>query len=351
MHWALVPNGKMSELNTSGFLSKSTHSVIINKTRTVKDCLYGQVKIPPLCEAAMHTPEFQRLRFVRQLGVAHYVYPSAVHTRFEHSIGVMHLAGKMCKVLHVPQDKRRLIELGALFHDLGHMAYSHLFDEFLEWRHNSENLPEIFQHSDHEDRSVYLFRQINARLQLLTPEDEEFVVNVILGIIPDGQPPYLYEIVCNKLCGVDVDKMDYLQRDAYHTGMHGFQSGYVIQNAVVTEDGHLAFLEKARIDVEDIFATRHRMHCNVYRHRTTRKMDKLYWCMLYHLGDKLFTYGANTTDAVVEAMILTSTDPDIMSLLQSVFTRQLDHACDHCVGYDLEAPITRSGKIDQVIFL
>lgn len=321
--------------------------------KTIKDCLYGQIKIPKLCESFMNTAEFQRLRFTRQLGLVHYVYPSAVHTRFEHSIGVMYLAGKMVRVLSkqqkISERKRELIQLGALLHDLGHMSYSHLFDEFL--KSSDGPLNGIFLHHEHEQRSVQMFKQINAQIHKLSSEEEDFVTNIILGNIPLGEPPYLYEIVCNKKCGVDVDKMDYLQRDAYHTGMHGFQSGYIIQNAVIDKNNHLAFLEKTRIDINDLFATRYRMHSNVYRHHTTRKIDKLYWCMMSTLGPKLFIYGDSTNDILIEALIQSSNDDHIQNLLIKIYTRDFDHSCDRCKDYDLTSPITQSGNSDLVPFV
>lgn len=328
--------------------------------KVIKDCLHGHIKVIPVCQAFMSTPEFQRLRFTRQLGLAHYLYPSAVHTRFEHSLGVMHLARKMMNALartvqnspyqeFFTQRRRELIQLGAMLHDLGHMAFSHLFDQFLMAA--SCDHDDIFSHHAHEERSVAMMKQINQRIRVLTNEEEEFVANVIMGAVPDNEPPFLYEIVNNRNCGVDVDKMDYLRRDAYHTGMTGFRSEFIILHSTVNSEGHLAFHNKARPDVANLFAARYSMHLQVYRHPTTRKFDKLYWCMLYRLGGALFKYGTATNDVLIEALIQTSEDEDIQSLLTQVHTRNLDHSCNHCAKYNIDAPITTSGSVEQVPFV
>jgi HD superfamily phosphohydrolase len=247
------------------------------------------------------------------------------------------------------ERRRDLIQLGAMLHDLGHMAFSHLFDEFLLARSGDHD--DIFSYRAHEDRSVAIMKQINTRIAALTEEEVIFVSNVILGLVPGGDPPFLYEIVNNRHCGVDVDKMDYLRRDAYHTGMTDFRSGFIILHATVSPEGHLAFHEKARTDVANLFAARHSMHLQVYRHPTTRKFDKLYWCMLSQLGGALFQYGSATNDVLIEALIQTSEDPHIQSLLAQVHTRHLNHSCVRCSKYHMDTPITTSGSVDRVPFV
>ncbi len=119
----------------------------------------GMLK-PVLCQAFMDCAEFQRLRRVKQLGMVHFTYPSAVYTRFEHSIGVMYIAGNMVdqlrKYVDISQRTKDLIQLAGLSHDLGHFAYSHLFDKALaRLVTEHKNVPDIFKMHDHEDRSVF----------------------------------------------------------------------------------------------------------------------------------------------------------------------------------------------------
>jgi HD superfamily phosphohydrolase len=292
--------------------------------------LYGLVQVSPLCLSFLDTAEMQRLRFVRQLGHVHYVYPSATHSRLEHSLGVMYLAQRMVASLsrrtEISPREAALIELGALMHDAGHCAFSHLYDAFTCTRH--------------EERSVLALQRINARIARLTAAEELFVTNIILGQVPLGhQRPFLFEIVCNAECGVDVDKMDYLQRDAYHTGMHGFSSDFIIQCARVSE-GHIAFPEKARSDLEDLFNTRQRMHATVYRHPTVRKIDKLFWCMMTQAGEL-----KADTDASLEEQLRA------YDLFNNLIERKLEHDCENCHDCGiLHEPIGKSGSIGQVRF-
>ena len=125
----------------------------------VKDCVHRFIHMSPLCRAFADTPEFQRLREIRQLGPVYLVYPGAVHTRLEHSFGVMHLAGEVVDVLRasgvqVSAREKDLVQLAGLLHDVGHVAYSHMLDHMLR----------AAGHAGHEERSVELVDRINARL-------------------------------------------------------------------------------------------------------------------------------------------------------------------------------------------
>ena len=237
----------------------------------IKDCIYRYIQVPELCRTFMNTPEFQRLRRIRQLGVAHYVYPSATHTRLEHSLGVMHLAGKAVDALapQIAERDKHLVMLAGLFHDVGHHAFSHMFDTVAPRAGLTHSI------RDHEQRSVKIFLYLNERLHWPCDRDEvTFVTRAILGLVK--KPAWMYQIVHNRLCGVDVDRMDYLQRDAYHTGMPGFQPDFIITQMVIGPGGNLAFHEKARADIQHIFETRTRMFTTVYHHPTVLKINALY---------------------------------------------------------------------------
>ena len=224
--------------------------------------------MPPLCRKFADTYEFQRLREVRQLGIVHFVYPSAVHTRLEHSLGVMHLAGKMVDVLRnsgafVTDREKDLMQLAGLLHDVGHIAMSHFLDHMLV----------AAGHPSHEERSVTLVREMNQRLRLLNPREETMVIKMILGDATDEDRPFLFQIVANKGSGLDVDRLDYLQRDAYHSGMPSFQPDYLVECARV-QDGELCFLSKARHEVELMYQARARMFRQVYRHPTVIRVEQ-----------------------------------------------------------------------------
>lgn len=317
----------------------------------IKDCIYGFIDVPELCLAFIDTPEFQRLRRIKQLGLAEYSYPSAVHTRYEHSIGVMHLAGKMVDQLRnfdtITDRTKHLIQLAGLYHDIGHFAFSHLFDVFLD-SVEDKDIPEIFKLKSHEGRSIYLLKKINKRLNLLNTEEELFVEHVILGRTDVSDKKYPYEIVCNKSCGVDVDKMDYLRRDAYHTGFPAFQADYIILNAVIDENRSLAFLSKAYADIKDLFSTRERMFSNVYLHHATLKVGKIYFCILKRLGQDLFIFGDMTEDSNIETLIRSRAD--LQDMINLVDTRQLTHSCKFCEHYS-HSGYKSSGILQAVKFI
>lgn len=321
--------------------------------KILKDCIYGHITIPDICVAFMDVPEFQRLRRVKQLGTSDYAYPSATYTRFEHSLGVMYLAGNMVdqlrKYVDIDNRTKELIQLTGMYHDIGHFAYSHLFDMFLSMLKDKDKIPEIFRLHDHEDRSIYFLNKVNKRLCLLTDEEEIFVANVIMGHIPPDQPNYLYQIVCNQECGIDIDKQDYLRRDSFHNGFPAFQSDYIILNAVVDKDGNIAYKNKAYNDINNLYRTRHNMFENVYQHHTSLKMYKIYFCMMKRLGLELFKYGERTDDYNIETLFRNSTET--ADLISQIDSRNLDHECDICSLYHPIKRVTVSGIIDNVRFL
>tara|TARA_R110002111_G_scaffold32790_1_gene65914 strand:+ start:54 stop:1007 length:954 start_codon:yes stop_codon:yes gene_type:complete len=239
-------------------------------SKIIKDAIYGFISIPNLCKVFIDTPEFQRLRRIKQLGLASYVFPSAVHTRFEHCLGVMHLAGKVADNLkqYVSKRDKELLQLAGLLHDVGHVALSHLFDYILEEKHDSRHL------THHEDRSVFILKQINKRVKLLSPQEEKMVGKMILGDCKDETKPFLFEIINNKAFGLDVDRLDYLQRDLFHTGSPCFQSSYVLE-CIRVKDNKLSLLSKAKPEMEMLYESRKRLLTLICRHKTVMKVEKL----------------------------------------------------------------------------
>ena len=205
--------------------------------KSIQDRVHGQIELGGLLVAVMDTAEFQRLDRVRQLGGCYFVYPSATHTRKEHSIGVAHLAGFMARHLAKSQPELEIdeadvlcVELAGLVHDLGHGPFSHMFEEFM-----SEATPPNAPKWEHEEMSGKLLRRL-LRVNEVPVADyfpdcsaadaEEhinFVVKLIEGLKDEAKWPddigrrenkrFLFDIVSNKRNGIDVDKLDYLVRD------------------------------------------------------------------------------------------------------------------------------------------
>ena len=247
----------------------------------IKDCIYRFIEVPEICRKFIDTLEFQRLRHIKQLGFVYLVYPSGNHSRFEHSLGVMHLAGKVVDVLrkngvYITERQKVMVQVAGLLHDVGHVAFSHLLDYILKEGGIKDH---------HEDRSIQLLRRLNDKTMIFEEDEIISIGNMIKGEPPKGSlKPFLYEIVCNQKCGLDVDRFDYLQRDAYYTGIPGFQPDYLIECIRVNDNGHLSFLTKASSDIRLLFETRTRMFTLVYRHKTVMKIEKIVRDMIRDLG-------------------------------------------------------------------
>jgi len=286
----------------------------------VKDVIYKFIPIPSLCKKFIDTPEFQRLRHLKQLGLAHYVYPSAVHTRFEHSLGVMYLAGKVSDVLGFDRRTKELEQLGGLLHDVGHVSFSHLMDYILEEKKFKKEI------AQHEFRSISLLKKINSRLKELSPIEEQIVSNIILGKVPKNidilpvkyQIPAIYEIVSNSNFGVDVDRLDYLQRDLYHTHMPCFQADYIIDNLKI-DNGSLAISEKAKPEVEMMYEARKRLLSLICRHKTVIKIEELYRLAISRLNisEEYFAENWEKIDDVWMEYKFREHCPEILKMISS----------------------------------
>jgi len=236
--------------------------------------IHGIIGITPLMKKIIDTPEFKRLHGLRQLGAAYLVYPSANHTRFEHSIGVAHLAGIMIKHLQQNQPELEitdriveLVQIAGLVHDIGHGPFSHMYDEIME----QFDLPE------HEERGIKIFKSMIDKYNIALSIEE---INIIINMInPEGDKKYnyLYQIVANKVCSVDVDKMDYLQRDSYHLGFSKNinYDRLLTMCRVVQLNGQmqLAWPEKVQHDILMLFETRYRLHKTVYYHHAVKSCE------------------------------------------------------------------------------
>lgn len=134
-------------------LSKYKRNPYASKNKIICDCVHGQISVHPLLVRMIDTPQFQRLRYLKQLGPLVYVYPSGTHTRFEHSIGTSHLAGVLIRHLKESQPSLQIttadelcVTIAGLCHDLGHGPFSHMFEEVVdklqikEWKHEQATL-------------------------------------------------------------------------------------------------------------------------------------------------------------------------------------------------------------------
>lgn len=209
------------------------------------------------------TPVFQRLRRIRQLAGAHLVYPSAQHSRFEHSLGVMHIAGQAAGVL---KDKGFLnlddvadLRLGGLLHDVGHGPFSHLFEEVLQKK----------KKITHEEIGKKLILQTEIGDFLSDSGfDKKFLTQLAFGI---SKHQFMNEIISG---GLSADMMDYLPRDGYFTGAEHAKIDFkrIVQSLGVY-DKKLSLDRSSLYSFESMMISRYQMFKAVYFHKTVRSAE------------------------------------------------------------------------------
>jgi len=311
----------------------------------IKDPIYGLIKVSEICKKFIDTPEFQRLKRVRQLGMTPEVFPSGVHSRAEHCLGVMHISGEYFRYLIINSDEKwkkysiyqSIIEIAGLLHDIGHGPKSHLFEEAMKIRDIKFS---------HEEFSAQLIERINNRLNILNDEEVMLIKNIILGKKVENYPPFLFEIVSNKDSGLDTDKMDYLRRDAWHLGMPVISVDYIIKHCKIDKYGHVSYSEKTINDIRAIFTTRKNMFQQVYFHKTVAKIDKMMICAICQIpidenDPDIFL---KLDDGYLEYLIRYELKHDIIRCLDN---RELDHNCPECPGIKLKRTAKLSGDTDD----
>ena len=253
------------------------------KQKFFNDIIHGTIKLSNIAVSIIDTYEFQRLRNIKQLSTVNYVFPSAVHTRFEHSIGVAHLAKKLLKILILNQNNLNIterdilrIEIAGLCHDLGHGPFSHTFDnEFLK-NHPDYNSV-IFK--NHEERSIIILKLIIKKYNIeLNDEDIKHISWMIYPEFYEEEinkldKYFLYTIVSNKDNGLDVDKFDYLARDSFYCGIKiGCEFSRIFSECIVI-DNIIVFSEKIKYNILDIFNARNKLHLLIYNHRVVKSIE------------------------------------------------------------------------------
>src|SRR5882672_4512018 len=231
------------------------HDVIVLHTdRPLEALLFRLLNAPPV----------QRLRRVRQLGLASLAYPGADHSRYSHSLGVMETARKMIdrlrSLVSIDPEKEAICLVGALLHDLGHGPFSHVFERISELKHE-ELTRQIVEYESGE---------VN---QLLREFDPKMPANVAAML--QGQPKRTFynDILSSQL---DADRFDYLLRDNLMTGSQygGFDLSWLVMAITVDEKSdRLAVTAKGISAVEDYLQARYHMYRNVYFHKVVRSAE------------------------------------------------------------------------------
>lgn len=228
----------------------------------IKDPVLGYVYISEREKRVIDSFPVQRLRRLRQLAGSEYVYPGANHTRFEHSIGVMHLAGKVIENSNLSklmsEEEAEMVKIAALLHDVGHGPFSHIFENLL-----------LGIKKTHEDLTKWLIEnsELNDVLTGFGQVPRE-IGKLAIGILHKPSKAFLDQIISS---GIDVDKMDFIVRDTYHTGAdYGYIDVFRLIHAFDVLKENLAVDLGALSALESFIIARVESFRSIYFHRVGR---------------------------------------------------------------------------------
>jgi HD superfamily phosphohydrolase len=228
----------------------------------ISDPVHGYFYLNRLERYIVDSSVFQRLRRIRQLSSAYLTYPSAQHTRFEHSLGTMHLAGRVSKVLkdkgYIDDDGAQLLRLAALLHDIGHGPFSHLFEEVIALKSNVS----------HEDIGSRMIKEFFSDILSKYGYTADEVSKLAFYEVTER---YMNEVISG---GLSADLMDYLLRDSYFTGAHyGRIDAERIISSLEVRDNRLALDKAALNSFISLLLARYQMFMSVYFHKTVRAAE------------------------------------------------------------------------------
>ncbi|MDX9903900.1 MAG: HD domain-containing protein [Bacteroidales bacterium] len=236
-----------------------------NWRKIINDPVYGFISMPSdLVFDLVSHPWFQRLRNIRQLGLTSYVYPGAVHSRFQHSLGAMYLTGLAVQTLRtkgveITPAEEEAVLVAILLHDIGHGPFSHALEH------------SIITDVPHEKMSLLIMEELNRQSGGRLTD----AISVFLGRYPRQ---FFHDLVTGQM---DMDRMDYLRRDSFFTGViEGSVGSDRIIRMLNVSDDRLVVDEKGIYSVEKFLIARRMMYWQVYNHRTVVSAEKLITSLL-----------------------------------------------------------------------
>ncbi len=236
-----------------------SNSTDLRDIKIINDPVYGFVSVPYnlLFELIEH-PWFQRLRRIKQVSMSDYVYPGAIHTRFHHALGALHLTQQAIEVLRskgvdISEEEALALSAAILLHDIGHGPYSHTLEG---------TLLEV----SHEKLSLHFMEALNEQMD----GQLSLAIRIFRGTY---ERPFFHQLVSGQL---DMDRMDYLNRDSFFTGVHEGVIGYdrIIKMLAVHEE-ELVVEEKGIYSIEKFLIARRLMYWQVYLHKTVLAAEQM----------------------------------------------------------------------------
>lgn len=297
----------------------------------IRDPVWNNIRFDPLAFELIDTPAFQRLRYVRQLGLAFLVYPGATHSRFEHALGTYHLARRVFTLLEdqsdfasVNREDIQLTRLAALLHDIGHYPFSHALEEIGAMHHEDVARPLIC---------------------------EGEVAEALRRELGDGAPERVHALICgtssSPLQGlisgsIDLDKLDYLRRDAFMCGVsYGEIDVDRLLNALAivrdpeTDAPRIGMIEKGLSALESLLFAKYQMYRNVYWHHGVRSATVMYKRLVADALDA-GTLDARTLAGFTDEGLLHALEARAPNrLLESLRARRLYKRALECPAADL----------------
>lgn len=224
-----------------------------NKKKIINDPVYGFIALPKdiLFDLIEH-PYYQRLRRIKQLGLSHLVYPGALHTRFHHSIGATHLMQKAIQTLRykgitITEEEERSVLIAILLHDIGHGPFSHTLEHDIVKNVSHESISMLFM----EDLSTQFGNRLDMAISIFENKYSK---------------PFLHQLVSSQL---DMDRMDYLNRDSFYTGV---SEGIIGSDRIIAmlnvQKNQLVVEQKGVYSIEKFIIARRLMYWQVYMHKT-----------------------------------------------------------------------------------
>ncbi|MDF1866230.1 MAG: HD domain-containing protein [Saprospiraceae bacterium] len=248
----------------------------MNKKKIVNDPVYGFITIPyNIVFDLVEHPFVQRLRRIKQVSLTHYVYPGALHTRFHHALGALHLMGQAIEVLRskeveISDEEAKAASIAILLHDIGHGPFSHTLEHTIINVHHEE-LSLLFM----ECLNDIFENQLDLAIQIFKNKYHK---------------KFLHQLISGQL---DMDRMDYLNRDSFFTGVHEGVIGYdrIIKMLAVHND-ELVVEEKGIYSIEKFLIARRLMYWQVYLHKTVLGVEQML-IRVWQRAKKLVKEGAH----------------------------------------------------------